>query len=83
MTVVYKVTGGVAQLVEQRPFKPWVVGSSPTALITYIVTVHGFLFLLAPAVKRGFFLSSPGRARHLLYEACMLYRNYGLPDEQA
>ena len=23
----------VAQLVEQRPFKPWVVGSSPTRLI--------------------------------------------------
>ena len=29
-----KVVGGVAQSVEQRPFKPWVVGSSPTALTT-------------------------------------------------
>ncbi len=24
---------GVAQLVEQRPFKPWVLGSSPSTLI--------------------------------------------------
>ena len=26
-------SGGVAQLAEQRPFKPWVEGSSPSALI--------------------------------------------------
>ena len=29
--------GGVAQLVEQRPFKPWVLGSSPSAFIWIII----------------------------------------------
>ncbi len=28
------VIGEVAQLVEQRPFKPWVAGSSPALLTT-------------------------------------------------
>ena len=29
----YIFSGGVAQLAEQRPFKPWVEGSNPSALI--------------------------------------------------
>ena len=32
---IHRLRGGVAQSVEQRPFKPWVVGSSPTALTTF------------------------------------------------
>lgn len=38
----------VAQLVEQRPFKPWVVGSSPTELIqiyfTCLKMIAGVMF---------------------------------------
>ena len=55
--------GRVAQLVEQCPFKAWVVGSSPTALTTYLVDCSGiesssssasfsFQFVLCPPTRK-------------------------------
>ncbi len=42
----YKQCGRVAQLVEQCPFKAWVLGSSPSALTTYLLDLLALAFLL-------------------------------------
>ena len=41
---VGRLSGGVAQSVEQRPFKPWVLGSSPSTLSRFPILAKGVIF---------------------------------------